>query len=429
MSADGADPRVVDAITADESFCVQFLRACLKKLDLLVEDDDQAIPSLSKLHLSAAQPELVSELVSSWRSTGLLKETNNTINGENDTFIIESSGWSMQSLTDAVESALDVDDHTAVDFNSVPKRIVAHENKLPENKETPCFNHAAFYASIRRLQGQLRDHEGQFGKRLLYGEVVTSTSTLLEKNASLLSTLPNGFTATATTQVAGRGRGSNVWVSPPGSLMFSTVLRHSFALSSLAPVVFVQYLAALATVAGIQNYDKGYEKVPIRLKWPNDIYATTGDRHVKVGGILVNSSYAGGDYTLVCGIGLNVNNSAPTTSVSMLAEQAGLAQLSLERLLASILVQFESMYTRFCQTGFDEHFLDQYHKSWLHSNQVVTLETEGGARARITGITRDWGLLRAEELGWEDRPTGKTFELQSDSNSFDFFKGLLEKKL
>lgn len=40
----------------------------------------------------------------------------------------------------------------------------------------------------------------------------------------------------------------------------------------------------------------------------------------------------------------------------------------------------------------------------------------------------NWGLLRAEELGWEDRPTGKVWELQSDSNSFDFFKGLLKTK-
>jgi biotin--protein ligase len=37
-------------------------------------------------------------------------------------------------------------------------------------------------------------------------------------------------------------------------------------------------------------------------------------------------------------------------------------------------------------------------------------------------------LLLAEELGWEDRPTGKVVQLQSDSNSFDFFKGLVKRK-
>lgn len=62
-------------------------------------------------------------------------------------------------------------------------------------------------------------------------------------------------------------------------------------------------------------------------------------------------------------------------------------------------------------------------------DQIVTLESAGGVRARIKGITRDWGLLLAEELGWEDRASGRLVQLQSDSNSFDFFKGLLKKKI
>jgi biotin--protein ligase len=65
----------------------------------------------------------------------------------------------------------------------------------------------------------------------------------------------------------------------------------------------------------------------------------------------------------------------------------------------------------------------------LHRDQIVTLEVEGGVRARIKGITRDWGLLLAEELGWGDRSTGKIWQLQSDSNSFDFFKGLVKRKV
>lgn len=64
-------------------------------------------------------------------------------------------------------------------------------------------------------------------------------------------------------------------------------------------------------------------------------------------------------------------------------------------------------------------------------HQVVTLEEEGGARARIKGITRDYGLLLAEELRWDgsERPTGRVWQLQSDSNSFDFLRGLVRRKL
>lgn len=92
-----------------------------------------------------------------------------------------------------------------------------------------------------------------------------------DRNTAILRRLPTGFTATATVQVAGRGRGTNVWVSPAGSLMFSTVVRHQMSLMAQAPVVFLQYLAALAIVEGVQTYDQGYQRIPVRLKWPNDI--------------------------------------------------------------------------------------------------------------------------------------------------------------
>lgn len=64
----------------------------------------------------------------------------------------------------------------------------------------------------------------------------------------------------------------------------------------------------------------------------------------------------------------------------------------------------------------------------LYSNQIVRLEMEGGAKARIRGITMEWGLLKADELDEKDRPTGRVFTLYTDSNSFDFLKGLLKKK-
>ena len=138
------------------------------------------------------------------------------------------------------------------------------------------------------------------------------------------------------------------------------------------------------------------------------------------------------EYVSVVGIGLNATNASPTTSLTALRSHflpAHSAPVSPEKLLARILTTFEDLYTRFLRTGFDASFEDMYYSDWLHMNQIVTLEEEGGIRARIKGITRDYGLLLAEELGWGDRPTGKTWQLQSDSNSFDFFKGLLRRKV
>lgn len=95
--------------------------------------------------------------------------------------------------------------------------------------------------------------------------------TLLNRNPKLISKLPTGFTFSAATQVAGRGRGTNVWVAPPGGLMFSTIINHPAHLAASRPVVFIQYIAAVAIVEAIQSYGVGYESLPIKLKWPNDI--------------------------------------------------------------------------------------------------------------------------------------------------------------
>lgn len=148
--------------------------------------------------------------------------------------------------------------------------------------------------------------------------------------------------------------------------------------------------------------------------------------YVKIGGILVNSHYSSSEYLSVVGIGLNTTNAMPTTSLNALKPPY---PFTLEKLLASILTCYSNLYARFKHTGFDKAFEEMYYRSWLHAEQIVTLEAEGGVRARIKGITRDWGLLIAEELGWEDRGTGKIWTLQSDSNSFDFFKGLVKRKV
>lgn len=140
----------------------------------------------------------------------------------------------------------------------------------------------------------------------------------------------------------------------------------------------------------------------------------------------MNSHYSSSEYLSVVGVGINTTNSSPSISLNGLKPPT---PFTIEKLLARILTSFDDFYTRFKRTGFDKTFEETYYRHWLHSDQIVTLEAEGGIRAKIKGITRDWGLLIAEELGWEDRGTGKIWTLQSDSNSFDFFRGLVKKKI
>ncbi|EED18545.1 biotin apo-protein ligase, putative [Talaromyces stipitatus ATCC 10500] len=437
--------KVIDQLAADDTARTDFLKACLTKLGLQVSQETTTVPSLSCLHLSSVEPEYTQAIVSSLEEIMTKDERKEILKDDNDTFEIERADktYQMDDLKDALpgdektgEKAID---DGIVDYNTIIKRLLIH-TELPSSKLTPYFNHHAFYANLRHYQSMSKEAVVDFGRSIMYGEVVTSTNTMLEKNTRLLRRLPTGFTMTATVQVAGRGRGSNVWVSPAGALIFSTMVRHPMEKMQSAPIVFIQYLAAMAVVKGIKTYDKGYEELPIKMKWPNDVYAMDPSdpekrKYTKISGILVNSHYSSEEYVSVVGIGINATNTSPTTSLNAVVEKFASratvksSPIILEKLLARVLTVFEELYIRFLRTGFDKQFEDMYYEDWLHMHQIVTLEEEGGARARIKGITRDYGLLLAEELGWDDRPTGKVWQLQSDSNSFDFLRGLLKRKI
>jgi biotin---protein ligase len=155
--------------------------------------------------------------------------------------------------------------------------------------------------------------------------------------------------------------------------MFSTVIWHPSAIAYSAPVVFVQYLAAMAVVQAVKQYARGYNKLRLRLKWPNDIYAginaTEGekdDTYIKIGGVLVNSTYSGDSYGLVVGVGVNVANAAPTTGLDALAMKFGLPAFQRETLLARILAVFEDLYHTFSTEGWASSLEDVYYGMWLH---------------------------------------------------------------
>lgn len=407
-------------------------------LGLKVNEEQGTIPQLTPMYLSSNQPGAVVELLYSLREIVTQNDTR-TIHDDNDSFRLHESGtFEFSDMKTHLPSA----DNTESSKGSEEpiqevKHIVLYDSpeRLPPRTQTPRFDHEAYFQHLQHYQKRCKVAlDSKFGSTVLYGEVVTSTNTLLEKNTQLLRHLPAGFLATASVQIAGRGRGSNVWVSPSGSLMFSIVIRHEQQLMAKAPVIFLQYLAAMAVVQGVHDYDTGYEDLPVRLKWPNDIYALDparplGDRSfVKIGGVLVNSHYSASEYISVIGVGVNTTNALPTTSLAALLPPK-LAAFTPERLLARIVTSFSGLYTHFRAHGFDGKLEKQYYEMWLHSDQVVTLETEGDVRARIRGLTTDWGFLKAEELGSNDRPTGRLVQLQPDSNSFDFFKGLVKRKM
>ncbi|KAJ7130280.1 biotin-ligase [Mycena epipterygia] len=324
-----------------------------------------------------------------------------------------------------------------------PKHIiVCPEGHLPDHEQTPLFDIGLFFSALsaaRKKEGVAEDVEPWgIGDALLYGEAVTSTQTMLDKNPRFMGLLPTPLVSLASHQLAGRGRGANVWLSPSGCLQFSLLLRLSLSTFPASKLVFVQYLFALAVVEACRDESVlGEAASPVRLKWPNDIYAVLGDGEgskKKIGGILVNTSFSGGKVDIVIGSGLNVLNPPPITSLSQLLPPDDDHQLSMERTAAAILVKFEGMWSVFVRgKGSFEPFMDLYLQRWMHSDQLVTLTTSVPHQmVRIAGITSDHGLLRTvpERTGWSGGGSSEYgfIDLQPDGNSFDLMAGMIKTK-
>lgn len=180
--------QVVDALAKDDNLRIDFLKACLRKLGLRVNEESSTVPSLSRIHLSSLAPHGVSELVSSLQDIIEMKDGKEYIKDDNDTFHLEKmSSYDMKDLEDSLPSHSeektdegDDSEDRIVDYNTIIKRMVVHDS-LPASKETPYFNHHAFYSNLKHFRSQSGDTPEAFGSNLLYGEVVTSTNTILEK--------------------------------------------------------------------------------------------------------------------------------------------------------------------------------------------------------------------------------------------------------
>lgn len=111
----------------------------------------------------------------------------------------------------------------------------------------------------------------------------------------------------------------NSWSSPLGGLYFS----FNCTCREAKNLPFIQYVICLAVIEAISReassvllengITSGFIE-NLKIKWPNDIYY----KNIKIGGILCHSSYSDGVYHVTNGIGLNLNNMAPTACINSL---------------------------------------------------------------------------------------------------------------
>ncbi|KAK0469115.1 class II aaRS and biotin synthetase [Desarmillaria tabescens] len=411
------------------------LRTTLTKLGLRVPSPDahsvsRPLPQFLVGHPS--KPEIVARIISaiSGGSGSELK----AFEDENDKLRFHEPQEYPDVKVEAQKAYLASEDPAAWQ----PKHIIVYPNgDLPDDKSTPLFQVKTFFdkLSVARSDAgcSTTSDTWGFGEALLYGEIVTSTQTMVDKNPRLLAALPTPFLSLASFQLAGRGRGSNIWLSPAGCLQFSLLLRVPLASFPTNKLVFVQYLFALAVTEACRDDSVlGRRGESVRIKWPNDLYAVFGPEDgdkKKIGGILVSTNFSGGKCDIIIGSGLNVLNPPPIFSLSQL--QGNDLPLSMETIAAVILAKFEKMWTVFVQSkGSFESFMALYLDRWLHSDQLVTLTTMvPSKKVRVSGLTSDHGLLRTvpERTGWSSGEEG-FIDLQPDGNSFDLMAGLIKSK-
>jgi len=136
---------------------------------------------------------------------------------------------------------------------------------------------------------------------------------------------------------------------------------------------------------------------------------------------------------LVVGVGINLDNAEPTTCVNrVIAERLARDGLPLpstpvtrERLLAAFMNRFEALHGLLASSGGFAPLEEAYLRQWLHTDQEVSLEEDGGVtdvRLTVKGLTSTGYLLAVDGKG-------ARYELHPDGNSLDFFKGLVRKKV
>lgn len=212
---------------------------------------------------------------------------------------------------------------------------------------------------------------------LAYRPEVDSTNRLAQRAAEgNRPDLPAVFVAER--QTAGRGRDGRVWVSRPGCLTFSLLVKRPVPVDDPRN----RQIALLVGVA-ICRWLEESTPLTARLKWPNDIIL----RDRKLAGILIETA---GPDCLVIGCGINIANPVDDVPgaislVQCLPEPPGLTE-SLTQLCRSLLSRLAEFPANAGQQLQEARQLD-----WLAGRSVIW-SGNPAVPATAWGIHDDGGM-------------------------------------
>jgi BirA family biotin operon repressor/biotin-[acetyl-CoA-carboxylase] ligase len=198
--------------------------------------------------------------------------------------------------------------------------------------------------------------------------------------------------AIADEQTAGRGREGRSWTAPPGSAL---LLSLGFRPSWLEPGRVWQ-IAASVSLAMAEAAESTVELAPrtVRLKWPNDLVAETGDGSVrKLGGVLGETDGLGmSGATAIVGIGVNADWPASDFPADLAATMTSLRELSdgrpvdRDQLLEAFLERLDVRLRALRMGSFDAN---GWSRAQLTDGRLVRLEDRRGSSEVVRALRVD----------------------------------------
>lgn len=172
----------------------------------------------------------------------------------------------------------------------------------------------------------------------------------------------DGTVVHADEQTSGRGRMARTWFSPAGNLYMSILLRTDVPAQRSAELGFLTAVAVAETVRALVP-----AKVPVALKWPNDVLAA----QAKISGILLERA----EDAVIVGIGLNILVAPPSTGyrTTTIAAQGGIAAVDGAR--DKLLERFRRLRDVWTEQGFEP-----IRQAWLALSYPI------GTAIRFTGV-------------------------------------------
>jgi len=239
------------------------------------------------------------------------------------------------------------------------------------------------------------------GYRLLRYDSIGSTND--EAKALARAGAAEGTLVWAGEQIAGRGRRGRLWLSPPGNLYVSLVMRPAAAPARAAQLGFVAALALAEEVGALCG-----PSIDVTCKWPNDVLIAGR----KLAGILLESEITDNDIIdfVVIGTGANLASTPsgveyPATS---LAEQ-GFPEISPAQLLQAYIRRFDFWARIWREEGFAP-----IREAWLAraaglGEEIRVRLEQAMLYGRFLDLDNDGALLLGMENGARRIAAGEVF--------------------